>query len=489
VDPKPDALGGGTLTRAEKPERGADRLAKAQAADLLAQFRQKEQVVELYVKQETEILDVQKRYGRIKEDAYQTEIDRLVEVRVNGLAQIASAEAEFLQRHLATMKADSAERVQVQTQLDTALARAERSQLDARQTARVRAEQGLGEAAERRREVDALRAGSEADVRKLGEQQALARQQRLGEVARTNQPEEVAIRALARLETEKAYLSEVEKFRKSIDELEAKGDPKSLEKVGVLREMLPLLEEQRKLQSQLNEEQAVAIYNRQREFTFGAEAAFKAYVESATNAAQQARDLFTSAFSGMERAIEEFANTGKINFRSLASSIIAEITKIQAKAAAAEILNGVKGSFPGFASAAGSLISGNFGGLGGFLGFGGGGTGFTSGFSGVAELPFLHGGGIVGAERTFSREAPLLSFARAPRYHTGGISGEQPAVLQHGEGVFTPGQMRALAPKADTRPIVVNNHISMPAGTTRETANMVAARVGAQSQRALRRFG
>jgi hypothetical protein len=36
-------------------------------------------------------------------------------------------------------------------------------------------------------------------------------------------------------------------------------------------------------------------------------------------------------------------------------------------------------------------------------------------------------------------------FHRAPRYHSGGIAGDEvPAVLQAGEGVFTPAQMAAL---------------------------------------------
>lgn len=38
-------------------------------------------------------------------------------------------------------------------------------------------------------------------------------------------------------------------------------------------------------------------------------------------------------------------------------------------------------------------------------------------------------------------------FSGAPRFHSGGITGDEvPIIAQRGEGVFTPAQMRALAP-------------------------------------------
>ena len=60
----------------------------------------------------------------------------------------------------------------------------------------------------------------------------------------------------------------------------------------------------------------------------------------------------------------------------------------------------------------------------------------------------FHTGGIVGADRAPFRAAPAALFADAPRYHAGGIigPGEVPAILQQGEGVFTPQQMARLAP-------------------------------------------
>jgi hypothetical protein len=60
----------------------------------------------------------------------------------------------------------------------------------------------------------------------------------------------------------------------------------------------------------------------------------------------------------------------------------------------------------------------------------------------------LHTGGIVGTGDGARRVVSQAIFAEAPRLHTGGIirPNEVPAILERGEGVFTPAQMRALAP-------------------------------------------
>jgi hypothetical protein len=76
-----------------------------------------------------------------------------------------------------------------------------------------------------------------------------------------------------------------------------------------------------------------------------------------------------------------------------------------------------------------------------------------------------HEGAIVGQEATFARH-----FVSAPRFHTGGMIGidEVPIIAKRGEGVFTEGQMRKMAPVdkvGGTGPVTVNV-INAPAGTT-----------------------
>jgi len=70
-------------------------------------------------------------------------------------------------------------------------------------------------------------------------------------------------------------------------------------------------------------------------------------------------------------------------------------------------------------------------------------------YSGVEALfgsmvPVLHAGGIVGADATMMRTVPASIFSAAPRFHHGLAPTEFPAILQRGEGVFTPAQMKAL---------------------------------------------
>ncbi len=68
---------------------------------------------------------------------------------------------------------------------------------------------------------------------------------------------------------------------------------------------------------------------------------------------------------------------------------------------------------------------------------------------------FAHGGGVIGRDAFPARMVDPAVFDRAARYHRGGIvGGERPIVARSGEGVFTPGQMQALAPVSDARPVV-----------------------------------
>jgi hypothetical protein len=58
-------------------------------------------------------------------------------------------------------------------------------------------------------------------------------------------------------------------------------------------------------------------------------------------------------------------------------------------------------------------------------------------------MSWLHKGGIVGREGEIGH-TPTSLFAHAPRFHAGIGPLEIPAILRKDEGVFTPGQMKAL---------------------------------------------
>lgn len=89
-------------------------------------------------------------------------------------------------------------------------------------------------------------------------------------------------------------------------------------------------------------------YNTERTFEYGAKQAFKTYLEDVGNMAKQSQDLFTKAFKGMEDALVNFVMTGKLDFKSLADSIIADLVRIAVRQAIMKPLMGALGGAFGF---------------------------------------------------------------------------------------------------------------------------------------------
>ncbi|WP_159917875.1 phage tail tape measure protein [Pantoea sp. 18069] len=93
----------------------------------------------------------------------------------------------------------------------------------------------------------------------------------------------------------------------------------------------------------------------------GVNRAWQDYTYSAANAAQQSADLFGNAFKGMEDAMVSFAMTGKLNFKSLANSMIADIVRTQARAAVSGLFGNVMGALGlGSMSIAGASLGTSF---------------------------------------------------------------------------------------------------------------------------------
>ena len=78
----------------------------------------------------------------------------------------------------------------------------------------------------------------------------------------------------------------------------------------------------------------------QTKWELGASFALQNYVDQAANVAQQTADAFTNAFKGMEDALVNFVMTGKLDFKSLANSIIADLVRIQARQMLAGLATG-----------------------------------------------------------------------------------------------------------------------------------------------------
>ncbi|AFQ50449.1 phage tail tape measure protein [Burkholderia cepacia] len=106
----------------------------------------------------------------------------------------------------------------------------------------------------------------------------------------------------------------------------------------------------------------------QRDWRVGASRAVALYQESAENAAGRAEEAFTSSFRNLEDAVASFAATGKLDFRGLVDSMIADLARFAARAAMAPVFSALGSALGLGASAAGGFSSSSLlGGLGGGL--------------------------------------------------------------------------------------------------------------------------
>jgi hypothetical protein len=130
------------------------------------------------------------------------------------------------------------------------------------------------------------------------------------------------------------------------------------------------------------------------------------YAKGAMDWGKGLGETLTSAFSSAENAFRQFVTTGKFDFKSLVSSILADLATLAFR-------NAVLGPLA-------SALSGVFGG-------------------GSLTAAVSHAGGIVGLSG-HRRDVPALAFAAAPRMHSGGWAGlrpdEVPTILQRGERVL-----------------------------------------------------
>lgn len=112
------------------------------------------------------------------------------------------------------------------------------------------------------------------------------------------------------------------------------------------------------------------------DWSVGASAALQNYADASRNVSTQTAHLFTNAFQGMEDALTTFITTGKLSFKGLATSIIADLARIEAKKILASLIGG-SGSGSGWIGAAMGLL--------------GAATGSTQGGSAMAAMDGANG--------------------------------------------------------------------------------------------------
>lgn len=219
-----------------------------------------------------------------------------------------------------------------------------------------------------------------------------------------------------------------------------------------------------------------------REWQDGMSRALQDYADRATDAAANAEQVTTQAFAHMEDALVAFVQTGKMDFKGLADSIIADLTRIAIRQA---IVGPLAGALFGGGAAAGGA------GLLGGLFAGGAGAGTAAGADAAAGAPYAlvwHQGGVVGRDTAPQRPVDPVLFLNAPRYHSGGRVGlapnEVPAILERGETVIPKSRRPSSSSAGVTVYMTVN---ARDAESFRKSENQIAGELAVRLARAKHR--
>lgn len=161
------------------------------------------------------------------------------------------------------------------------------------------------------------------------------------------------------------------------------------------------------------------------DWTNGFTKAIQNLTDEATNFAGAVNSAVSGAFASMGDALGTFVTTGKLDFKSLASSILSDMAKIAARAATNAALSSLF-SFAGAAFGAGSAAAGT--------------TVASSGFSETISTPYAKGGGFSGGTQFFAQGGAFTnSIVSSPT--TFGMSGG-------GRGVMGEAGPEAIVPLA-----------------------------------------
>lgn len=150
--------------------------------------------------------------------------------------------------------------------------------------------------------------------------------------------------------------------------------------------------------------------------------------------AKATESIIKDSFGAMEDTLTEFVTTGKFQFSDFVNSVVEGMVQMAIQYAVIKPI------------------------MGGIMGYFG--------------IPMAHTGGVIGADSLSSKAVSLDVFANAPRYHTGGLVGNEiPIIAQRGETVFTKGQMEALGTELNSKPAVnVRINVHNNASGTKATA-------------------
>lgn len=212
-------------------------------------------------------------------------------------------------------------------------------------------------------------------------------------------------------------------------------------------------------------------------FLEGIRQGFQEFRTEALDSTAQGKAAFLSFTESAGDALDEFAETGKLNWQRFASDALAAIRRI--------VLNRL---FVQLFETLGSGGGGEGGGGGGIFGsiLGGLGTAFGGGSTAAATA---NRGGVIGDPSMPRALVPRGLFRNARRFQAGGAVDSVPALLTPGERVLSVEQNRAFERgMMGGRPIQVTINVQTPdVEGFRRSENQIAAELSAKLQRATTR--
>lgn len=299
-----------------------------------------EQLTSVYANAER-VLEATRNAGLISERAYYDE--KLIFLELNTAAQVKALEAENAAIEARARKGQKG--LDDDRKVADNLAQITILQERAGATAKV---MGIEQDAAARR---ITRAYTEARIAAAQYLDTVARQNAL-ELAVMGQGDKAARRARERADIENKYQGQID---------EAMGERRRNEITEQqLQERLSIVADTQAKELAMWEKHSAAIDNANSKWTNGVTDALNNYIEASKNVAGQIEGALTRGFKGAEDAFVNFVMTGKGGFKELANSIIADLARIQARAAISGALNQVLGAIGGGAGNTGNAGFGDY---------------------------------------------------------------------------------------------------------------------------------
>jgi len=154
-------------------------------------------------------------------------------------------------------------------------------------------------------------------------------------------------------------LAEMQKALDNVDKKIATTDPTTAagqRTIAMLKDQKQQIIDTAQTYVQKTEDEVLATQAYQQSFSYGWQKAYEQYIENSDNAAMQAQKMFSAITNTMTNALDQFVQTGKLNFGDLAKSIINDLLKIELQAQEMKLFAAMGGGFGGLFS--GGLFAG-----------------------------------------------------------------------------------------------------------------------------------